>query len=183
MSTSSQRIQVSKVHPAVKAILAVTFPDWGGRKVTVVQAGPTWEYTQYVDDQTSAMWVNLATLEVSWAARGSILTGPAKHCARSGMALVMLTRFMGSIESCDVIVEDCGADLSVATDAALAGQGSKRVRACVDAALAMQFGVGTLGGLLSAFVEGQAKKINKDATKAAAKSDRLEKLLSAEVYA
>ncbi len=172
--TNTTRTQVSKAHPAIKAILAVTFPNWTGRKVIVIQTGEGWEHTQYVDDSTSAVYVNLETMQTCMAARPGYTSGPVTHKPTTATALVMLSRFMGQDMGVEIVIQDRGIDMTVATDAALAGQGSKRVRACVDAALAddtLHNSAAMHGGILSAVVEATAKKIEKAAAKHAAADD------------
>lgn len=119
--TNARRTKVSKSHPAIKAIIAATFPTWTGRKVTVIEASEGWGHTQCIDDQTSVMHLDLATGAVGRAERPTYGGPSVVHRAHFGIAVVMLSRFMGQDMGVEIIVDATqgldDAELAVGLDA------------------------------------------------------------------
>lgn len=156
MSNNAIRTKVSKSHRAVKALLNVTFPTWTGRKVVVIEAGSEWTHTQYVDDLTRAMVVDLATCTAVEARRPTYGGAPVVHRALAGCAVVMLSRFMGQDMGIEIIVPmgALAADaLTVATDAALEGKRGPAASVCAEC--------GDYAGIAHALVEARVKNLSK----------------------
>lgn len=153
--TKTTRTKVSKSSKGIKDLLAC-FPQWKGRKVTVIEAGPEWVHVQYIDDQTNAVLVDLSDGHANFQ-QGPRYGGPSVvHRAVDDHALVMLSRFMGEDMGVEIAIPAgaIGADvLTVAVDALLAGD-----RRAVAGVLAE---CGVYAGIATAIVEARAKEIGK----------------------
>lgn len=155
----TKRTRVSKSHPAVKALITKTFPNWKGRKVTVIEASPDWEHYQYHDDLTKVFRVYFDDGTVYAADRPSFNSGFPKgvsHRVIDGAAVVMLSNFMGEDMGVEIIIPAADADtMTVALDAAIAGNKSA-MRKVLHAE-------GMTAGILTAVVEAKAKTMMKAA--------------------
>lgn len=159
---STTRTTVSKSSPAIKAIIAATFPEWTGRKVTVVDVIEGWQSTQYVDDRSVWMLVNLETLQTARAAAPSY-GGPAvvHPVPADGCAYAVLVRYPGAPDSIEIVVEGRWTvqDLEPVADALEAKQ-PKLALAAARAALADDSyanAAAEYGGIVVAVAEGARK--------------------------
>lgn len=178
MNTTT-RTTVSKSSPRIKAIIARTFGHlFAGRKVTVCEVSPTWESTQYVDDHSVWILVNLETLELTHIPRPTYGSTRHIHAAPSdGCALVTLVRYPGSPDSIEIVIgrRSVAADLEIAADALEAKQ-PKRALEVIQAALAQDEYANAAydyAGILLAVAEGARKVAAAAATKAAKKAEFL----------
>ena len=101
--TKTTRTKVSKSSKGIKDLLSC-FPQWKGRKVTVIEAGPEWVHVQYIDDKTNAVLVDLVDGQAAWQPEPRY-GGPAvAHRAVYGHALVLLSRFMGEDMGVKIVI-------------------------------------------------------------------------------
>lgn len=162
MSTDTQ---VSKTSPAIKQILAATVGSgWPGKRVVVRQVSQLWSHIEYIDDKTSAWYVQLATLGGGmvrvWEPERPTYGGPSivHPSPQQHEALVHAWR-SGTRTGVEIIVLEQAIDrhaVSVATDALMTG-GKKAASAAVEAAKVC----GATGGLCLAIAEAHAKAFKK----------------------
>lgn len=170
-NTKATRTQVSKANAGIKAILAaVGMSAWTGRKVTIVEVGSDWTYTQYVDGMELMFVVCLDDMSAGRAPAPvySHGQGYVTHAAHEGTALVIHHRKYGcnDIE----IVIPAGEDyhgaidamaLEVTVDAMLARGKGGTTAAQVAGLIAVTSAHAGMRGIAGALAEARTKALRK----------------------
>jgi hypothetical protein len=136
---STTRTRVLKSHPAIKALIARSFPDFKGRRVTVVQVDPTWTSTYYIDDRSTWCTLPLAKSvgravvipRPTYGGEPRIISAPPVGCAHA-CAIV----FQGERTGLEIVINKLdGLIIEPAIDAALLGAGAIEIGRLISAGL------------------------------------------------
>lgn len=116
---TTRTAKISKADITIKMLLLLTFPTWKGRKITIIEAAPSWQHTVYVGDQTTVIVFDetmRSAVRAASPAYGRV--GAVIHSATPGKILVILSTFQGQDCGIEIVIPAIDADArSIAVDA------------------------------------------------------------------